>query len=88
MRWMGARVQTPNLVTQLSEVEQKVRAELTWNQFDFQAWKISSKKDELYHEMFAQPDKAKNHASQCALGFSDQAPLWVKKQSNRGACWV
>ena len=47
--WMGARAQTPNLVTQLSEVEQQVRAELTWNQFDFQAWQISSKKNELYH---------------------------------------
>ena len=83
MSWMGARAQTPNLVTQLSEVEQQVRAELTWNQFDFQAWQISSKKNELYHEMFAQPDKAKKHAHQCVLGFSDQIPLWVKKPSSK-----
>ena len=83
MSWMGAKVQTPNLVTQLSEVEQQVRAELTWNQFDFQTWQMSSKKGELYHEMFAQPEKAKKHVHQCALGFSDQIPLWVKKPSSK-----
>ena len=83
MSWMGAKVQTPNLVTQLSEVEQQVRAELTWNQFDFQTWKMSSKKDEVYHEMFAQPENAKKHVHQCVLGFSDQIPLWVKKPTSR-----
>ena len=79
MSWMGARAQTPNLVTQLSEVEQKVRAELTWNQFDFQAWKISSKKDELYHEMFAQPDKAKNHAQSMCAGLFRSGPTMGEK---------
>ena len=83
MSWMGAKVQAPNLVTQLSEVEQQVRAELTWNQFDFQTWKMSSKKDEVYHEMFAQPENAKKHVHQCVLGFSDQIPLWVKKPTSR-----
>ena len=33
--------------------------------------------------MFAQPDKAKKHAHQCVLGFSDQIPLWVKKPSSK-----
>ena len=75
MSWMGAKVQSPNLVTQLSEVEQQVRAELTWNQFDFQAWQISSsKKDDLYNELFVQPEKAKKHVHQCVLGFSDSDP--------------
>ena len=83
MDWMGAKVRKPNLRTQISEVEQQVRAELTWQQHDYLIWQIARKNEDTYKDMFAQPDQAKAKAHQCVLGFSDQIPLWVKKPSER-----
>ena len=81
IKWMGAKLMQPNLVTQLSEIEMQVRAELTWQHHDYLIWKIAGMKDEDYHEMFARPDQAKQQMRTCALCFSDQVPLWVKKPS-------
>ena len=43
---IGAKIRSPNLTTQLSDVEQQIRAELSWNQHDFQIWRIAQMKDE------------------------------------------
>ena len=81
--WMGAKCMQPNLVTQLSEIEQQIRAELTWNHHDYQISKIARMQDEDYKEMFSRPDQAKLQKMSCALCFSDQVPLWVKKPSSK-----
>ena len=80
---IGAKVRSPNLTTQLSDVEQQIRAELSWNQHDYQIWRIAQTKDEDYKELFSRPDQAKQQMRKCVLHFSDQIPLWVKKPSNR-----
>ena len=83
MNWMGAKVRTPNLRTQISEVEQQIRAELTWQQHDYLIWQVARKNEDIYKDMFAQPQQASQMAHQCVLGFSDQIPLWVKKPSEK-----
>ena len=80
---IGAKVRSPNLTTQLSDVEQQIRAELSWNQHDYQIWRIAQAKDEDYKELFSRPDQAKQQMRKCVLHFSDQIPLWVKKPSNK-----
>ena len=80
---IGAKVRSPNLTTQLSDVEQQITAELSWNQHDYQIWRIAQTKDEDYKELFSRPDQAKQQMRKCVLHFSDQIPLWVKKPSNR-----
>ena len=83
IKWMGAKIQQPNLVTQISEVEQQVRAELTWQHHDYLISKIAQMREDDYKELFARPDQAKQQMRTCALCFSDQVPLWVKKPSSR-----
>ena len=83
IKWMGAKVMQPNLVTQLSEVEMQVRAELTWQHHDFLISKIAQMREDDYKELFARPDQAKQQMRTCALCFSDQVPLWVKKPSSK-----
>ena len=83
IKWMGARVMQPNLVTQLSEVEMQVRAELTWQHHDYLISKIAQMREDDYKAFFARPDQAKQQMRTCALCFSDQVPLWVKKPSSK-----
>ena len=78
--WMGARAQTPNLVTQLSEVEQ---LSLHGISLISKLGRLAARRMSCIIEMIAQPDKAKKHAHQSVLGFSDQIPLWVKKPSSK-----
>ena len=74
----------PNLRTRISEVEQQVRAEITWQQHDYLIWQVARKNEDTYKDVFAQPKQASQKAHQCVLGFSDQIPLWVKKPSEKG----
>jgi len=60
---IGAKIRSTNLTTQLSDVEQQIRAELRWNQHDYQIWRIAQMKDEDYKELFSWPDQAKQQMS-------------------------
>lgn len=83
VQWMGAKNLIPNLVTQISETEQQVRACLTWQQHDYQMFRIARMSNEDCQELFAQPEQAKKQKASAMMGFSDQIPLWVKKPSDR-----
>eukprot|EP00438_Fugacium_kawagutii_P020145 Skav209767 [mRNA] locus=scaffold9:337523:341960:- [translate_table: standard] len=83
MRWMGARQLVPNLKTTITEVEQEVRACLTWQYHDSQMHRMAAKKDEDMSQLFARPEEAKANMSKAVLGFSDQIPLWVKMGSEK-----
>ena len=83
MRWMGAKQLKPNLKTTISEVEQEVRACLSWQQHDYQMHRMAAKKDKDMKELFARPEEAKANMRQAVLGFSDQIPLWVKMGSDK-----
>eukprot|EP00438_Fugacium_kawagutii_P003448 Skav229316 [mRNA] locus=scaffold2616:95961:99953:+ [translate_table: standard] len=83
MRWMGAKQLVPNLKTTISEVEQEVRACLTWQYHDSQMHRMAAKRDEDMRQLFARPDEAKANMSKAVLGFSDQIPLWVKMGSEK-----
>eukprot|EP00438_Fugacium_kawagutii_P001387 Skav209305 [mRNA] locus=scaffold994:205116:208401:- [translate_table: standard] len=80
---MGARQLVPNLKTTISEVEQEVRACLTWQYHDSQMHRMAAKKDEDMSQLFARPDEAKANMRKAVLGFSDQIPLWVKMGSEK-----
>ena len=81
----GASLKKPNLMTQLAPVEEQVRAEISWNYFDWQVWRISKAAldDTLAATLFARPSDAQKSIREGVLEFSDQIPVWVKKPSER-----
>ena len=81
----GASIRKPNLMTQLAPVEEQVRAEISWNYFDWQVWKMSkaASDDTLAASMFARPSDAQKSIKEAVLEFSDQIPVWVKKPSEK-----
>ena len=83
-KWLGAESRVPNLVTQISEVEMQVRAELTWQHHDWCIHKVASADPEFDKLFFARPSEiTPNLRKACVLGFSDQVPLWLKCGSQR-----
>ena len=81
--WIGAKYWMPNLVTQITEIEQQTRAELTWWHHDFIMHKLAKRDASELQDMFAKPEEAVQHMNSCVLAFSDQVPLWAKRQTMR-----
>lgn len=71
-------MRTPNLRTQISEVQQQVRAEITWQQHDYLIWQVARKNEDTYKVLFAQPKQASQKAHQCA-GFQRPNPIVGEK---------
>ena len=83
VKWMGAKIRKPNLETQLSAVEQQVRAELSWHYFDWQLHRMISGDEAQLKKMFSKPAEAMRSMKQAVIRCSDQVPIWIKKPSER-----
>ncbi|CAE7266027.1 Bbs2 [Symbiodinium sp. CCMP2592] len=82
--WLGAETRVPNLVTQISSVEQQVRAELSWQHHDWCIHKVASADEDFMRQYFARPNEITPAIRKaCVLGFSDQVPLWLKSGSKK-----
>ena len=83
VKWMGARIRKPNLETQLSAVEQQVRAELSWHYFDWRLHRMTSGDEAELKKIFSKPAEAMRSMKQAVMRCSDQVPIWIKKPSAR-----
>ena len=83
VKWMCAKIRKPNLETQLSAVEQQVRAELSWHYFDWQLHRMISGDEAQLKKMFSKPAEAMRSMKQAVIRCSDQVPIWIKKPSER-----
>ena len=81
LKWMGAKIRTPNLETQLGSVEQQVRAEISWQYFDWQLHRMMSTDESQLKLLFSKPLEAMRSMKQAVIRCSDQVPIWIKKPS-------
>lgn len=82
-RWLGASIRVPNLITQISETEMQIRAELSWQYHDYLMSIISRGDDELGKFCAKMSEVTPQVRRSCVMGFSDQVPMWLKKSSRR-----
>ncbi|CAE7197804.1 unnamed protein product [Symbiodinium sp. CCMP2592] len=81
--WVGAKDLCPNLKTTMSEIEQRVSAELTWQAHDADLRLLAYGTEEELKPLFAKPSEFKAVRKQTFIGVSDQIPVWVKKTSSK-----
>ena len=78
--WVGAKHLRPHQVSHLSELEELVRAQLTWQCFDSALWLCAFGSRTELAEHVGKPSEFNRHRAELVLGFSDQVPLWVKEE--------
>ena len=79
----GARFLRPHQVTLLSALEEHVRAQLTWQSYDYAQWLLAFAPEELLGKFIALPKVFRKTVQKTRLGFSDQVPFWVKTVSTK-----
>ena len=79
----GARFLRPHQVTNLSPLEEMVRAQLTWQAYDHAQWVLAFSPKETLGKYLARPEVVRRCLKDTWLGFSDQVPFWVKTVSAR-----
>ena len=82
-RWIAAKNLCPNLKTTMSEIEQRVSAELTWQAHDADLRLLAYGTKEELKPLFAKPSEFMAVRKQTFIGMSDQIPVWVKKTSSK-----
>ena len=85
VEWTGARLLTVEQTTHLSSLEEKVRAQLTWQDVDRKLWAmcVASKEQLEKEDLVADAASAIAHRSDFVVGMSDQIPLWAKADCKR-----
>ena len=85
LEWTGARLFTVEQTTHLSALEEKVRAQLTWQDVDRKLWAmcVASKEQLEKEDLVADAAPAIAHRSDFVVGMSDQIPLWAKADCKR-----
>ncbi|CAE7236277.1 unnamed protein product [Symbiodinium sp. CCMP2592] len=81
--WVGAKDLCPNLKTTMSEIDQRVSAELTWQAHDADLRLLAYGNEEELKPLFAKPSEFMAVRKQTFIGMSDQIPVWVKKTSSK-----
>ena len=77
MAWMGAKNLAPQRYTELTEEEEALRAELTWQLFDYCLQLAAFGSEEELKEVVADPKKWIEERRRVAVVTSDQIPFWV-----------
>ena len=67
----------------MSEIEQRVSAELTWQAHDADLRLLAYGTKEELKPLFAKPSEFMAVRKQTFIGMSDQIPVWVKKTSSK-----
>ena len=67
----------------MSEIEQRVSAELTWQAHDADLRLLAYGTEEELKPLFAKPSEFMAVRKQTFIGMSDQIPVWVKKTSSK-----
>jgi len=75
---MGVKLLTPQRYSQLTSTEEKVRGELTWQQFDERMYLAAFGSEAELASWVADPGAFVAHRGETWLVFSDQIPFWVK----------
>ena len=85
LQWTGARLFTVEQTTHLSALEEKVRAQLTWQDVDRKLWatRVASKEQLEKEDLVADAASVIAHRSDFVVGMSDQLPLWAKVDCKR-----
>ena len=77
MAWMGAKNLAPQRYTELTEEEEALRAELTWQLFDYSLQLAAFGSEEELKGIVADPKKWIEERRRVVLVMSDQIPFWV-----------
>ena len=86
--WLGAETRVPNLVTQITEVDEaQVRAELSWQHHDWCIHKVASADEDFMSQYFARPSEITPAIRKaCVLGLlrsgATLAEAWVQERSH------
>ena len=85
LEWTGARLFTVAQTTHLSALEEKARAQLTWQDVDRKLWamRVASKEQLEKEDLAADAASAIAHRADIVVGMSDQIPLWAKADCKR-----
>ena len=87
LEYCGSKEVSKELVSPLSALEEKTRAQLSWQAIDRMVWLAgaSPEEDLLKSDIFADPkDVLKPEVRELlTIGFSDQVPLWAKAESSK-----
>ena len=75
---MKVKLLTPSRYSQLTPTEERVRCELTWQQFDERMWIAAVADAKELSTWVADPHDFIKKRSETWLVFSDQIPFWVK----------
>ena len=67
----------------LSQLEEQVRAQLTFQSYDHAQWLLAFGPEEALAKFIAQPAVFRRALKKTWLGFSDQVPFWVKTTSDK-----
>ena len=71
--------------TMLSAEEEKVRAHLTWQDFDYLLWQASLASDDELKKLVIQPDAWRANVVKTVIEAEDEVPLWIGIKGSRVA---
>ena len=77
-RFSGARFLKPQRVMNLTPLEEKSRAEATWQNYDQVLHGVMNCEGKFLRSRFANPDQVNQNVRHTVLLFSDQIPVWIK----------
>jgi hypothetical protein len=81
---IGAKALRPHVQTALSELEERVRAMLTWQSFDHGLHLVSFGSQADLKSYVSKPQELCSvRSASLVLGFSDQVPLWVRESGKK-----
>ena len=82
-KWTGIKFLQPQMKTELSPLEEQVRAQLTWKSMDHAMWLGMGTDSEQLKKYVSNVQTWRDNVQDTVIGFSDQIPLWIKKGSER-----
>ena len=81
--WTESEWLTPHLLTELSPLEERAGAQLTWQSMDLAIWKAAFSTIEELNSSVARAEEFRTRVKHVVIGASDQVPFWVKTNSSK-----
>ena len=85
IQWMDAKYMQKELSHQLSPLEAKVRAQLTWQHLDRVMYMMlaATSKELEQEDIVSSPSQVLSSRDTISITMSDQVPLWAKAQNTK-----
>lgn len=83
--WIGAKSYTKEQSADISQQEEKIRAQLTWQGIDHKLWLLGAASESELESanIVASPSAVIKHRQHLSINMSDQIPLWAKALPSR-----